>query len=175
MMKTFIRPFISIAIVAFIIYYTAESVADLTKKLDIRNMDKPYTLQNLQWIYPVKNQVNKTAQGIQVVTNVSSGEYQLMSQIPAKQLKSVALHFVITVQRGGVGIGILNNNQQKWIAQKSFSGAGTYEDTIATNLTNDANVTIVVANNQSQPATSEFVVKQVDVYTSPKVLQYKHG
>jgi len=129
-------------------------------------MSKKENLASLNWANAAKNSTLRTAEGIHLVTNNSTGDLQLVAPVLLPHEKLVYMSYTLTINKGGITIGMMNS-EGKWITQKNYSQAGVYKNFLVANVT-DGKAAIVLANNNSVPSKSDARLNNLDVFVFPK-------
>jgi hypothetical protein len=80
-----------------------------------------------------------------LVTDAAPFGYQAFAIIDRNGANAAAFHFDVTIESGGVTIGLLQDG--KWIASSSSQAPGRFVDSNSTLLGSSRSMTFVIAND----------------------------
>ncbi|AIL12429.1 hypothetical protein IM40_01065 [Candidatus Paracaedimonas acanthamoebae] len=117
----------------------------------------------------VANTIEWKKDGIDLTTNHSKLDYQLMSRpIPVKRNSSLTLPFEVDLKEGGFAVRFLSHDQKKFLASKYYQKPGLVKDTLKLPFgTTDESVYLIFTNNLPEPGVSHFIVKNYTLTQSP--------
>ena len=130
-------------------------------------LSKPVGLGDITWSKAAAVALELKDGKLEIVTDASPGHYQAQSQtiaIPAGMVPVVRLQG--TVHEGAIGMGILNESQDRWLGSRNFE-AGRIEDYLIFDPGESRSMTIVVSS--AGVAGSRVTLDKVEVSMSPSL------
>jgi 4-amino-4-deoxy-L-arabinose transferase-like glycosyltransferase len=139
-------------------------IAELPVKAANGKLEELSSLRLMDFQHPVANHVVKEVDGsLLVQTDRSTFSYQLISQISLERAKFLYIPFQARLFHGAFAVGLLGPDN-KWITQRGYATAGNVDSFIGAAVQNIKYVTLVITNYCVKPCSTEFELKNLQVY-----------
>jgi len=120
-----------------------------------------YDFTTLPWQAAHPQQFDIKSNPATLVTNAEPFAYQVFAIVNRNGARAASFHFDVTVESGGVTIGLLQDG--KWIASSSTQSPGRFTDSNSTLLGSARSITLVIANNNAS-GESRLTVADIRLY-----------
>ena len=128
-------------------------------KGDVTSLD----LKDLHFTQDVANSVERQPGGVlRLVTNQSTFDYQISAKVPLFNAAGTRVDVTLTMEKGGVTVGLLSPDGSHWISQASYGAPGTYRNRYYL-VKPFRSIIFVVTNNRPGEA-GQSIVRLNDVH-----------